>query len=101
MRLFARRSKNFTVPQRPCHFLYKRQDRWVSRRARPGPSMEERKDFCPEKSLPLPLKEGRSLDHVTGGHRPTGFLSPGRVCTTPHGKVGNKSRTDPGTLARH
>jgi hypothetical protein len=61
VRLFARRSKTFTVPQPPCHFLYKRQGRWVSRRARPGPSMEERKDFCPEKPLPLLLKEGRSF----------------------------------------
>jgi len=61
MRLFARRSKNFTVPHPPRHFLYKRQDRWASRKAKSGPSMEERKDFCPKRSLPLPLKEGRSF----------------------------------------
>ena len=61
MRLFARQSNNFTVPQPRHHFLYNRQDRWVSRRARSGPSMEERKDFCPERPPPLPLKEGRSF----------------------------------------
>ena len=58
MRLFARRSKNFTVPQPPRHFLYKRQDRIEKREARP--SMAERKIFVP-KSLSHCLKEGRIL----------------------------------------
>ena len=45
-----------------------------------GTGMAERKRFLSRKASAIAFKEGRSflcLDHVTGRHRSTGFLSPG------------------------
>jgi len=70
MRLFARRSKNFTVPRPLRHFLYMRQ-----RRTRDGGT----KKILFRKVSAIAFKGGKKLsclDHVIGGHRPTGLLSP-------------------------
>ncbi len=59
MRLFARRSENFTVPQPPRHFLYKRQDR-IEKREAPTEHGRARR-FLSRKISAIALKEERSF----------------------------------------